>query len=108
MALQAKQLIDGLFASFQPEQAAGIDAEIQVELTGEGGGDWILKIADSKVTVSEGKAANPRLTLFVGIADMMEIVSGKLDPMAAFMQGKLKLTGDLGLAMRLVGLIKRN
>jgi putative sterol carrier protein len=108
MALQAKQLIDGLFASFLPEQAAGIDAKIQVQLAGEGGGDWILKIADSKIAVSEGKAAAPRLTLMTNIADLAEIVSGRLDPMAAFMQGKLKLTGDLGLAMRLVGLFKRS
>jgi putative sterol carrier protein len=106
MTLQAKELIDGLFAAFQPEQAAGIDAEIQVILAGEGGGDWILKIADSKVTVREGKSAAPRLTLTSTMTDMAEIVSGHLEPMAGFMQGKIKLSGDLGLAMRLVGLFK--
>lgn len=108
MTLQAKQLIDGLFAAFRPEQAAGIDAEIQVQLSGEGGGDWILKIADSKISVTEGKSAAARLTLTTSTADLAEIVSGRLDPMAGFMQGKLKISGDLGLAMRMVGLFKRN
>ncbi len=107
MTPQAKDLIDGLFAAFQPEQAAGIAAEIQVNLTGEGGGDWILKIADSKIDVREGKAPSPRLTLTSTATDLAEIVAGRLDPMAAFMQGKIKLTGDVGLAIRLVSLIKR-
>jgi putative sterol carrier protein len=106
MTPQAKELIDGLFAAFQPEQAAGIDAEVQVILGGEGGGDWILKIADSKVDVREGKAAAPRLTLNSTVPDIAEIVAGRLDPMAAFMQGKIKLSGDVGLAIRLVSLFK--
>jgi putative sterol carrier protein len=108
MTLQAKQLIDQLVANFPPEKAAGLDAEIQVTLTGEGGGDWIMKIADGKITGAEGKASAPRLTVTTSLADIVAITEGKLDAMAAFMQGKVKLDGDVGLAMRMVSLFQRS
>jgi putative sterol carrier protein len=107
MILQAKQLIDGLIKGFPPEKAAGIDAEIQLHLTGEGGGDWIVKIANSKISTVPGIASSPRLTITAGLADIASITEGKLDGMTAFLQGKIKLDGDSGLAMRMVSLFQR-
>jgi putative sterol carrier protein len=39
--------------------------------------------------------------------DFNSIVTGTLDGMAAFAQGKLKLAGDLGLSMKLMGYFKK-
>jgi putative sterol carrier protein len=108
MALVAKQLIDQLISNFPPEKAAGLEAEIQLNLTGEGGGNWIIKFAGGKVSGLEGKAASPRLTVTTSLADINAIAEGKLDGMAAFMQGKIKLDGDVGLAMRMVSLFQRS
>jgi putative sterol carrier protein len=107
MGLQAKDLIDRLIRGFPPEKAAGIDAEIQLHLTGEGGGDWTIKIANSKVSAAPGVSSSPRLTITAGLADIASVVEGKLDGTAAFLQGKIKLQGDTGLAMRMVSLFKR-
>ena len=106
MALEAKTLIDQLISNFPPDKAAGLDAEIQLNLTGAGGGNWIIKFAGGKVTGIEGKTAAPRLTVTTSLADINAIAEGKLDGMAAFMQGKIKLDGDVGLAMRMVNLFK--
>jgi putative sterol carrier protein len=108
MTLQAKQLIDQMIANFPPEKAAGLDADIQINLTGEGGGAWTIRFADGKVTATEGQAPSPRLTVATSLADITAIADGKLDGMAAFMQGKIKLTGDVGLAMRMVSLFQRS
>lgn len=108
MTLQAKQLIDQLIANFPPEKAAGLEAEIQLNLSGEGGGKWIIKISGGKVAAAEGQASSPRLTITASLADINAIAEGKLDGMAAFMQGKIKLDGDVGLAMRMVGLFQRS
>jgi putative sterol carrier protein len=37
----------------------------------------------------------------------MSLLSGELAPMPAFMQGKLRLKGDVGLAMKLPGLFQK-
>jgi putative sterol carrier protein len=108
MTLNAKQLIDQLVANFPPDKAAGLDADVQVNLTGEGGGNWIIKISGGKVTGAEGKAASPRLTVTTSLADISAISEGKLDGMAAFMQGKVKLDGDVGLAMRMVSMFQHS
>jgi putative sterol carrier protein len=106
MAMDAGQLIDGLIKGFPPEKTAGLKADVQLHLTGEGGGDWIIRIADSKISAAPGTASSPQLTIGAALADIAAITEGKLDGMAAFMQGKIKLSGDTGLAMRMVGLFK--
>jgi putative sterol carrier protein len=106
MPLNAKQLIDQLVANFPPEKAAGLDADVQVNLTGENGGSWVIKFTGGKITGAEGKAVSPRLTVTTSLADLLAIADGKLDGMAAFMQGKIKLDGDVGLAMRMVSMFQ--
>jgi putative sterol carrier protein len=48
-----------------------------------------------------GGVEKPDLTLNVSDQDWLAIAEGKLDAMNAFMQGKVKATGDLMLAMRI-------
>lgn len=45
-------------------------------------------------------------TLTVADADMLDIALGKLNPQAAFMKGKLKITGNIMLTQKLVPLLK--
>jgi putative sterol carrier protein len=108
MALQAKELIQQLIGNFPPEKAAGLDAEVQLNLTGDGGGNWVIRFSDGKLSAQEGLAAAPRLTVTTALADILAVAEGKLDGMAAFMQGKIKLDGDVGLAMRMVNLFQHS
>ena len=39
--------------------------------------------------------------------DFMALSNGQLDPMMAFMQGKLKIAGDMMIAQKLIPLLKR-
>ena len=45
-------------------------------------------------------------TVVVSIDNMKALAQGQLDPMMAFMQGKLKIIGDMGIAQKLVPLLK--
>ncbi len=93
--------------AFQPQKAAGINAKIQFNITGNQGGNWVANIQDQKLNVETGTTPNPNLTISSDTQDIFNLVHGQLNPMQAFMQGKVQVKGDMGLAMRLMDLFKR-
>jgi putative sterol carrier protein len=92
--------------AFLPEKAPGLDAVLQFKFSGAEAGDWNITIKDGKCAVAKGVAANPRMTLSADSSDYVKIFTGELDGMQAFMQGKIKLSGDLNLAMKLMTMFK--
>jgi putative sterol carrier protein len=104
--ITVQQLMNRMPKAFIPENAAGVDAVIQYHLSGEEGGDWVVTIRDQQCTVEPGVTENPTMTLKADAEDYKSVILGKLDPMAAFMQQKLKLTGNLNLALGLTKFFK--
>jgi len=96
-----EQLIRNHERAFRPEVAEGVDAVIQYKLTGEQGGDWIITIKDGKCSVAQGVAEEPTMTLTSDALDFKDVLLGVANGMQYFMQGKIKLAGDLNLAMKL-------
>jgi len=103
----AEQIMQGMKAAFKPEAAQGVDAVVQYNLTGEGGGEYYMTIKNGAMDVQPGKAPNPRMTLTADTKDYYEIATGKLNPMAAFSSGKLKVGGDMMFAMKLASFFGR-
>ncbi len=101
MADTVKETFDNMEANFKSDKAAGMKAVYQWDITGEGGGKWHAEIADQKCTVKEGEHASPNITITVAAKDWLDIINGKLDGQMAFMSGKLKVKGDMSLAMKL-------
>jgi len=107
MPLTVAQLMEKMPGAFIPEKAQGLDALIHFNFTGAEPGEWNAAIKDGAVAVTQGDA--PRLanmTLTADSQDYVKIFTGELDGMQAFMQGKIKLAGDLNLAMKLMQMFK--
>ena len=91
---------------FDPAKAEGVNGTIQFNLSGDSGGDYWLRIADGKAETGTGLVENPRMTLRSSADDFYSMLEGKLNPMQAFMTGKIKVQGDTSMAMKLMPLIQ--
>ena len=107
MALTVTELMEKMPGAFIPEKAQGVDAVIHFKFTGEEAGEWNTTIKDGKVEVAQGiPRKQPNMTLTADSNDYVKIITGEMDGMQAFMQGKIKLAGDLNLAMKLMQMFK--
>jgi putative sterol carrier protein len=106
MPLTVAELMEKMPAAFIPEKAQGVDSVIQFKFTGEEAGDCNATIKDGKVDVERGTHPSPKMTLTADSQDYVRIFTGELDGMQAFMQGKIKLAGDLNVAMKLMQMFK--
>ncbi len=85
----------------KPDVVSKINAVYQFNISGPGGGQWSVDCTRPGGAVSAGQATAARCTVNCTDADFLSIVNGKLNPQMAFMSGKLKIQGDMGLAMKL-------
>ena len=60
--------------------------------------DGVLRVEDETVTTGDGEAD---CTIAASIETFREMFEGALDPTSAFMTGKIRIDGDMGVAMRL-------
>ncbi|MEV5594453.1 SCP2 sterol-binding domain-containing protein [Streptomyces sp. NPDC052496] len=84
---------------FRPDAAAGVHAVIRWRITGEREAVWETVLADGVCSVREGAGtAEPRLTLTLGDAEFLRLVSGNGNPVTMVLTRRIKVSGDLGLA----------
>lgn len=85
----------------KPDVVSKINAIYQFNITGPGGGTWAVDCTLPGGKVHTGPLADARCTVAATDQHFLDIVNGKLNPQMAFMSGKLKIQGDMGLAMKL-------
>jgi hypothetical protein len=69
----------------------------------EGPAQWSCQwSADGPGPVTTGSEGEPDLTLTLGTADAWSVKDGQLEPSVAFMQGRLKTSGDNALLLRVL------
>ncbi len=93
-----------VLAADQPGRP-GLSARIQYEVTGGPDGDisyyWILE--DGVLRASAlGMVDRPDVTLTMVWDDAVAVQKGDLDPNVAFMQGRMKVSGSMGVMMALL------
>lgn len=95
-----------LLRAFQPEAAAGIDRVYQFHIGGER--RFHIEVQNGVLTVSPGAHAEPSVTLlFPDVDTALALIEGRLDPMQAFLEGRIRSDGNLILALQLRALFWR-
>jgi putative sterol carrier protein len=84
-----------------PEKAEGVNVVIQFDLSGDNGGLYWVKIAEGVAESGDGAIDNPSMTLRARADDWFAVSTGQLNAMSAFMSGKIKIQGDMGIAMKM-------
>ena len=107
VAEDIKAIFDAMPTQINADAAKGMNSTIQFKLTGDGGGDYYVEIKDGTAKVSQGAAPSPNMTMTLAAQDYVDLIGGKLNGQMAFMSGKLKIAGDMGLAMKMQTLFKR-
>ena len=105
-------LSDGWVAAAAAEASGltgppSLTAVVEVEVTGGPDGDVSVHavFADGHLVASgTGGASTADLTLTLTDADARAVLSGALDPSVAFMQGRMKVAGEMGPLLDLLAL----
>lgn len=92
------EAITGAVAALSERIGAGFDGAAKFVIRGEGA----ILIGPAGVEAATEDAAAD-VTLTADLATFRAIFEGGLNPTAAFMSGRLKVDGDMGLAMKLAG-----
>ncbi len=88
-----------------PAKMKGVSAVYQFDLSGDNGGVFHVAVDDGKPTVVEAAHDNPNITITMSADDFNSMLEGQLNATSAFMAGKLKVKGDMSLAMKLQSLL---
>jgi putative sterol carrier protein len=99
-----QEVIASYPARFNPEKARGVDDKVLMNLTGEGGGQWVLHVHNDRVDISEGTIDDPTLTVDAPADVWLAVENGQTNPMMALMTGKVKLRGSVPFATKFMGM----
>jgi len=90
-----------------PSKVQGMNAIYAFDLAEDSdGGQYHIALKDGSADVGPGAPENPNITISMKSADFVDLATGKLDGTMAFMSGKIKIKGDMGLAMKLQSVLR--
>lgn len=95
-------------ASLSDDLVKATQAVYQFELSGEDGGTWFLDLKNKGGNAGYGEPADQAdVVMNMSTDDFVKMFSGKMKPTMAFMSGKLKIKGNMALAIKLEKLMSQ-
>jgi len=88
-------------ARFDPARWDGGDVAILYDVTGEGGGQWTVAIEGGRGVFREGAPASPDVTITASSEHLRAMMDGRLNPLTAQLQRKIRFTGNTPLLLKL-------
>lgn len=85
----------------EPDKGKAINAVVVFHITGESDQDWTLDCTKNPAEVKEGTTAGAQVEVTMTEADFVKLANGELNPQMAFLGGKLRVKGNMGLAIKL-------
>merc|ERR1712037_860650 len=86
-----------------PEMVKKVNAIIAFKIEGV---TYTVDLKNGEGGVEEGDGKKPDLSITLSDDNFIQLIQGKLNPQMAFMSGKLKIGGNMALAMKLGPILK--
>lgn len=90
-----------------PERIEGVNATYDFDITGDDGAKYGLAFQDGAAEVMEGGLEDAECALTMNVKNFKKLLQGDLNSTTAFMTGRLKVKGNIGLALKLEGILKK-
>jgi len=105
--MTACEFIEGLPAKVGTDVLDGLSTKFHFNLTGDGGGEYTVSVADSKMTVEPGLEGEAKCVVSAKSNDFVDVVTGKSNPMMAVLTGKIKISnqGEMMKYAKIFGLM---
>ncbi|XP_005993564.1 hydroxysteroid dehydrogenase-like protein 2 [Latimeria chalumnae] len=88
--------------AISPEIVKSTQGVYQFELSGEHAGTWYMDLKNEGGNTGTGAApVKADVVMIMDSADFVKMFAGALKPSMAFISGKIKIKGDMGLAIKL-------
>lgn len=107
MALTVDEIFSRMEGLFLPDRAAGVEASVAYKVMGEGGGEYTCVVSGGVFSLLREVKADAQATVTISAEDWIALNEGRLDPMTAYLTGKLKAAGDQNLLMKFPKFFKR-
>jgi putative sterol carrier protein len=98
MSDSVKEFFEGLESRVDPSRTVGMTNSYLFDI--EGAGAWKVDVRDGSLAVTEG-TGEADTTITASEENFLKLIRGEQNPTTAYMQGKLKIKGDMGAAMKL-------
>ena len=100
-AANIKEFFRQLPEKLDRDAAQDVEAVYQFDLSGTEGGQYVLTICEGICRVTEGTHDDPQVILSMAGDDCVKVLNGQLSGPEAAMSGRIKISGNLSLAMQL-------
>lgn len=90
-----------------PSHLGSLNAVFEFQLSGDEEGQFQLKIENGRAEVVDEEGVEPTIKLEMSDKNFIKLANSSLNPTMAYMSGKLKVKGDLTLALKLNSIIQK-
>ena len=102
MSITPKKVFEAMPDAYNPEKAGPAEMSLQFDLSGDLGGNWVVEIEKGTCRTHQGEIKDPIATICTSDQDFLALFQGRLNAVAAYMSGRVRVDGNVVAIMNLL------